>query len=354
MNLHLVKRKYRILTLIAVTGTIFLCFQLLSFKVLNFSRKKEVKYVPKQSAMVLDQFPLEPNIVSDKDKSKINKVPPMQGNISKTSSLVLGIHISQAEMYSPDSNGKFKCLLSEKLISFKSVNDDYCDCDDSSDEPGTSACPQSKFYCTFQNPDIEPQFISGSRVNDGVCDCCDGSDEWTGILVFSGVHLTEKRMKGSLRHAPCKDDCQGILKLNQEDAKIRELGKKLKQTYIDKAKKISNSEQYGPQGVFYKLATQCFEYDAAEYKYRLCPFKSVTQQNFPQAPISIGKNPIWKVKLPGHYMLKMDKGDASRCPMGRFRNTVITFICGLTDKIVHVSEEEKCSYSMKFSTPAAC
>lgn len=32
----------------------------------------------------------------------------------------------------------------------------------------------------------------------------------------------------------------------------------------------------------------------------------------------------------------------------------IHFICGLTDKIVHVSEEEKCSYYMKFSTPAAC
>lgn len=47
-----------------------------------------------------------------------------------------------------------------------------------------------RFYCTFQNPDIEPQFIPGSRVNDGVCDCCDGSDEWTGISVFSGIHLT--------------------------------------------------------------------------------------------------------------------------------------------------------------------
>lgn len=334
-------------------------------KVLNFSSKHDLRQLSKQqNGKVLDDFHPKSDLkyVKDIPVAKGKKVPiasvvktvDKQKTINDFTKLVRGIHLTHAEEYKPNSEGKFQCLDSKKMIPFSSVNDDYCDCDDSSDEPGTSACPQSRFYCTFQNPDIEAQYILGSRVNDGVCDCCDGSDEWSGISVFSGVHLTDKRMTGSLQHAPCKDDCQAILKVNEEDARIRELGKRLKQTYLEKGRRISKPEQYGPNGVFYKLSSECFEYDAHEYKYKLCPFKSVSQQAFPSAPIDLGKSPIWKIKLPGHFVLKMDKGDSSRCPMGKPRNTVVTFICGLTDKIVKVSEEEKCSYSMKFSTPAAC
>lgn len=55
------------------------------------------------------------------------------------------------------------------------VNDDYCDCPDGSDEPGTSACARGRFYCA--NVGSVPQTISTSLLDDGVCDCCDGSDE---------------------------------------------------------------------------------------------------------------------------------------------------------------------------------
>ncbi|KAK5574487.1 hypothetical protein RB653_009740 [Dictyostelium firmibasis] len=71
----------------------------------------------------------------------------------------------------------FNCLRSNVQIPFSQVNDDFCDCPDGTDEPGTSACSSiGRFYC--QNSGHKGDFIYSSFVNDGVCDCCDGSDEY--------------------------------------------------------------------------------------------------------------------------------------------------------------------------------
>nr|CAH7728202.1 unnamed protein product [Callosobruchus chinensis] len=86
-----------------------------------------------------------------------------------------GVSLSRASLYPP--NKDFTCFDGSATIPFSRVNDDYCDCYDASDEPGTSACPHGIFYCT--NAGHKPMNIPSNRVNDGICDCCDGTDEYT-------------------------------------------------------------------------------------------------------------------------------------------------------------------------------
>ncbi|KAF7029322.1 hypothetical protein CFC21_041108 [Triticum aestivum] len=72
--------------------------------------------------------------------------------------------------------GVIKCRDGSGKFTRDQLNDDFCDCPDGTDEPGTSACPEAKFYC--KNAGHSPITIFSSRVNDGICDCCDGSDEY--------------------------------------------------------------------------------------------------------------------------------------------------------------------------------
>jgi protein kinase C substrate 80K-H len=81
----------------------------------------------------------------------------------------LGVSPHLAPRYVPlkSNSALWKCLDGSKEIPWKAVNDDYCDCPDGSDEPGTSACPNSTFYC--QNVGHLGSIIPSSRVNDGLC-----------------------------------------------------------------------------------------------------------------------------------------------------------------------------------------
>ncbi|KAH8324290.1 hypothetical protein KR074_003763 [Drosophila pseudoananassae] len=87
----------------------------------------------------------------------------------------VGVSLAKAALYHPRSDNSWTCLDGSRSIPFTQINDDYCDCADGSDEPGTSACAQGKFHCL--NKGHQPIDIPSSRVQDGICDCCDGSDE---------------------------------------------------------------------------------------------------------------------------------------------------------------------------------
>ena len=72
---------------------------------------------------------------------------------------------------------KFTCLDHSKTMDISRLNDDFCDCEDGSDEPGTNACPNGRFYCI--NKGFRGTYLHSLAVNDGVCDCCSGEDEFS-------------------------------------------------------------------------------------------------------------------------------------------------------------------------------
>lgn len=57
------------------------------------------------------------------------------------STMIRGAIPDQIEKYQP-VNGKFTCFDGSKTIDFSQVNDNFCDCPDSSDEPGAAGVLQ--------------------------------------------------------------------------------------------------------------------------------------------------------------------------------------------------------------------
>ncbi|THH05009.1 hypothetical protein EW145_g5112 [Phellinidium pouzarii] len=133
-----------------------------------------------------------------------------------------GVQPSLQDRYVPlkGDPAKWKCLDGSKTISWEAVNDDYCDCLDGSDEPGTSACPNATFYC--KNEGHIGATIRSSHVSDGLCEpeCCDGSDEQSSV---------------------CPNICEQVGKEYrvkvEAETKIRKTGAKIRSTYVSFANK---------------------------------------------------------------------------------------------------------------------
>ncbi|XP_022646223.1 glucosidase 2 subunit beta-like [Varroa destructor] len=138
---------------------------------------------------------------------------------------VRGISLEMKALYDPLKD--FQCLDGSMKLPFSYVNDDYCDCPDGSDEPGTAACSRGKFHCV--NLMHSPLDIPSSRVNDGLCDCCDGSDEYASVL-------------------PCPNTCEELGRVAREAAKRREellsQGGQLRRSMVEQGKlKVVEAKQ---------------------------------------------------------------------------------------------------------------
>jgi len=134
-----------------------------------------------------------------------------------------GVPIERASLY--EGNQEFKCLSNGHAIPMEHVNDDYCDCEDGSDEPGTSACPNALFYC--ENRPYKGSYIISSRVNDGICDCCDGSDEYDGTIKCDNT---------------CEQMFAAIRAAQEQFLKKQEIGYKVKLDYIQQGKRTKDEK----------------------------------------------------------------------------------------------------------------
>jgi len=85
---------------------------------------------------------------------------------------VFGVEPALYHAYAPiprSSPPSWSCLNdSSHIIPFSAINDDYCDCPDGSDEPGTSACRSGWFFCHNSGGNTGRRIPSYS-VSDGLC-----------------------------------------------------------------------------------------------------------------------------------------------------------------------------------------
>uniref|UniRef100_A0A914V9V6 EF-hand domain-containing protein n=1 Tax=Plectus sambesii TaxID=2011161 RepID=A0A914V9V6_9BILA len=149
-----------------------------------------------------------------------------------------GVPLSRKALY--DSSKEFKCFDGLLTIPFDQVNDDYCDCKDGSDEPGTSACPNGRFTCV--NLGHRPIEIPSGRVNDQLCDCCDGSDEYSGLVQCPNIcdELGKQAREESERRAAVTKE--GFAK-RQEMAKEGQKLRQEMQTKLEGLKKDRDALQ---------------------------------------------------------------------------------------------------------------
>lgn len=272
--------------------------------------------------------------------------------------------------------GHFACFDGGNTFSsFEVVNDDYCDCSDGSDEPGTSACagllagsfteaqsPGSSiassapgFSCAWALEESTTLVGHGPQdvvrlgaVNDGICDCCGGEDEWDGTTT-------------------CPDRCAEAAAAEKAEESRALEGSRAREALVKRAASLKDAARFssvsdgGPDNVFIAAAADgCLSLDDGDFRFEVCLFEKVTQKDKKGKKWAIGKNGAWSTSLwedgsqrKDYSKLIMDNGEHC-APAGHPRRAEILFECASKPALLSVQEAQMCVYTFRMQTPAAC
>ncbi len=118
-----------------------------------------------------------------------------------------------------------------------------------------------------------------------------------------------------------------------------------------KTAEADESADFGPDGVFFSLKGQCVSFRAGAYTYEACPFAGAKQDH-----TSLGTFAGWEPRAGSsdvNYGEMVFKNGAT-CWNGPARSLRLSFECGVKDEMLSIDEPEKCTYTARMTTPAAC
>lgn len=129
------------------------------------------------------------------------------------------------------------------------------------------------------------------------------------------------------------------------------------QEKINQAKNMVETD-YGFAEEFATLKDQCFEFTDNEYTYKHCVFDYCEQKpKHGGSGTRLGKFEQWVhegVEQGETSYSGMMYSGGQQCWNGPARSTKVLFKCGLENKLLSVTEPNKCEYEMVFETPASC
>ncbi|KAI0565824.1 Glucosidase II beta subunit-like protein [Gracilaria domingensis] len=129
------------------------------------------------------------------------------------------------------------------------------------------------------------------------------------------------------------------------DSKKREIQKK-----IDDLKK-KDSIDFGADNALRKLYGSCTKGKVTQYEFEMCMFDTVRQYENGASIAQLGRFSGWEGEGKDRVMM-FSEGD--RCWNGPQRSIEVELLCSDKEEVVSVDEPNRCTYRMKFKTPAVC
>ncbi|OWK50909.1 Glucosidase 2 subunit beta [Lonchura striata] len=317
-----------------------------------------------------------------------------------------GVALSQLPFYDP--SGPFRCLDGSGSVAFAWVNDDYCDCQDGSDEPeppqdeaaaaetfaeldgdgdGRLTLEELRAHPELDGAEIEAELGPGGSADSG-----------TFRERLWGLVRERRRLQDPPEppQSPPEEEEEEEPEEEEEEDEEEEEGPEqvppregeeppqeeppldeATQALIDAAQRarddlaaaereLKEAEDgiralelelgmdFGPEGEFSYLYNQCWELGTSEYLYRLCPFQRVTQR--PKnggAETSLGLWGSWAGPEGDKFGAQKYEGGTG-CWQGPARATTVSLRCGALTALRAALEPSRCEYLLELETPAAC